>query len=68
MAFDDTKCPCGDKKPAGTMLCEPCEAYLSDRREIREYLDTSLNVELRQHAAVTLLTLARGRKLARRGV
>ena len=62
MAFDDTRCPCGDKKRPGTMLCDACEAWLSDRREIRDYQDSALDVELRQHAAITLLTLARGRK------
>lgn len=65
MSFDDTKCPCGDKKERQTMLCDPCFYWLSDRQEVLDYMDESLSLDYRRQAAIVLLTLARGRKRRR---
>ncbi len=64
MSYEDTKCPCGDKKPTDTMLCDACNAAFADRREMATFKDGSQSVEYRRHAATILLALARGRKRA----
>ena len=62
MSYDGTVCPCGDKKPGGTMLCPGCESAFAEHPSMRSYRDTNLDRELRRHAAITLLTMARDRK------
>jgi hypothetical protein len=62
MSYEDTKCPCGGKKPTDTMLCDDCEKALADRREMATFKDLNASVELRRHAATILVSLARGRK------
>lgn len=64
MSYDDTKCPCGGKKPPSTMLCDECIEAFKDRKELQQYQDNSYTVEFRRHAAIILLTLARKRKRA----
>ncbi len=63
MAYEDTNCPCGDKKLTDTMLCPACQAHFAERRELAEYQDGNLPVEYRRNAAVILVSLARRRKL-----
>ncbi len=43
------------------MLCPACVESFKDRRELREYQDTTLPVDYRRSAAVILLSLARKR-------
>lgn len=62
MSYEDTKCPCGGKKPTQTMLCDECVEHFKDRRELREYQDGTLPLEYRRNAAIILLSLARKRK------
>ena len=62
MAYEDTKCACGDKKPTDTMLCDACNTHLSSRREMAEYQDPALRVDYRRSAAIILVSLARRRK------
>jgi len=62
MAYDDTACPCGDKKPPSTMLCDACMAELADRREMQSFKNDQESPEWRRQAAIILLSLARGRK------
>jgi hypothetical protein len=62
MSYENTVCPCGDKKPADTMLCDECYKAFRDRREMDDYQDPTLPLEYRRHAAVVLVALARGRK------
>lgn len=62
MSYEDTNCPCGGKKPTDTMLCDPCEEHLKDRREMAEYRNLSLPTDYRRSAAVILVSLARRRK------
>lgn len=64
MSYAGTVCPCGEKKPGGTMLCPGCENAFAEHPSMAAFKDTSIDRELRQHAAMTLLTLARGRKKA----
>lgn len=61
MSYEDTHCPCGDKKPTDTMLCDACVEAFKDRKEMATY-NSSEPVEYRRHAAMILLALARGRK------
>ena len=61
MSFDDSKCICGDRKEPGVMLCSACLDALKDRREMAIFKSDD-PVETRRHAAIVLLTLARGRK------
>jgi predicted metal-binding protein len=62
VSYEGTVCPCGDKKPPGTMLCDDCVAHLAHRPEMAQYQDKSLCVDLRKNAAIILITLAKGRK------
>lgn len=58
MSYEGTKCPCGGKKPANTMLCDGCMTAFADHPAMAVFSDRALDVELRRHAAITLLTLA----------
>jgi hypothetical protein len=60
MSFEDTNCPCGGKKDPATMLCDACMDYLKDRKEMAIFMADG-PVEYRRHAAIILLSLARGR-------
>jgi hypothetical protein len=62
MSYENTRCPCGDCKPTDTMLCGDCETHLKDHKSMQAFRDGSAPVEYRRHAAITLLSLARGRK------
>ena len=62
MSYEDTNCPCGDKKERDTMLCQMCMETFKDRREMKTFLDGNEPVEYRRHAASILLALSRGRK------
>ena len=61
MSFENSKCPCGAKKPTDTMLCDECVTHLAHRREMADYQDGKLPVEVRRHAAIILVSLARRR-------
>jgi hypothetical protein len=62
MAYEDTKCPCGDKKPTDTMLCPSCIAHLAERPEMASFQNLKASIEYRRQAAIILVTLARRRK------
>ena len=62
MSYENTNCPCGDKKPTDTMLCDACNAHFADRQEMADYQNGSLNLEWRRNAAIILVTLSRRRK------
>jgi len=61
MSYEDTNCPCGDRKPTDTMLCDACMTDLAGRREMATF-QSGEDVGTRRHAATILLALARGRK------
>jgi hypothetical protein len=62
MAFDDTKCPCGDKKLTDTLLCDACETAFANHPSMRVFKDFTVTDAGRRHAAIVLVTMARGRK------
>lgn len=64
MSYEDTKCPCGDKKIPDTMLCDTCLSAFAHRPEMATFNDGGESVEYRRHAATILITLAHGRKRA----
>ncbi len=61
MSYENKDCVCGDKKPAGTMLCTGCEQAFSNLPEMRTFKDTLASDEVRRPAAIRLLSLARRR-------
>ncbi len=61
MSYEDTNCPCGDRKPTDTMLCATCEKAFGNTREM-EVFKSGLPVENRRNAGIMLLALARNRK------
>ena len=61
MSYEDTTCPCGDKKPTDTMLCDACFAEYAHTREMTVF-KSDLPVENRRNAGIMLLALARNRK------
>jgi hypothetical protein len=63
MSYEDTNCPCGDRKQNETMLCDTCMEHLKDRREMKTFHDHTESVEIRRQAAIILLALARKRKM-----
>lgn len=65
MSYEGTICPCGDKKPTNTMICDVCMSEYSQHPSMACYRDEKNDVENRRHAAQTLLSLARGRKIRR---
>ncbi len=62
MSYEGTTCPCGGKKAPNTMLCDGCMTEFKDHPAMASFTDKKNDVEIRRHAALTLLTLARGRK------
>lgn len=66
MSYEDTNCPCGDKKLPDTMLCSTCETYLAERREMKIFRSDSIP-EIRRHAAIILISLSRSRKRNQEG-
>lgn len=62
MSFEDTKCPCGGKKLTDTMLCSDCETAFKDHPSMKYFNNPAHPIDGRRHAAITLITLARGRK------
>ena len=66
MSYDDTKCPCGSKKPTQTMLCEACVTHLETTTDaayyLRSYQDEKNDHEYRRRSAMRLLSIARRRK------
>ena len=61
MSFEDTNCPCGDRKPPDTMFCDACMDVLKSRPEMKT-LVSDQPITSRRHAAIVLLALSRGRK------
>lgn len=62
MSYDGIVCPCGDKKPSGTMLCDGCEEAFASHPSMSTFKDKRREVEDRRHAATILITMARDRK------
>ena len=62
MSYEGIICPCGDKKPTNTMLCQTCLSIFADHTAMTAFKDDTKGPESRRNAAIILLTLARGRK------
>jgi hypothetical protein len=62
MSYENTACPCGNKKPINTMLCDSCLAQFSSHPATTDMNNAKLPVEVRRHAAITLVTLSRRRQ------
>lgn len=65
MSYEGTICPCGNRKQPNTMLCDECERVFADHPSMRDFKHHT-DIEMRQHAAMTLVSLSRGRKTAGR--
>jgi hypothetical protein len=64
MSFQDNQCPCGAKKPNGTMLCDACETEFASTFEARTLKDTTNDCGQRRSAAIKLLNMSRRRTKA----
>ena len=67
MSYEDTNCPCGDKKERETMLCAACMNAFKDHPAMTVF-ESIMPMEDRKHAALILLRLSRGRKRLARAV
>lgn len=66
MSFENTDCPCGGTKERETLICPECSQYLKDHPAMKSMNNGNNSVESRRHAAIVILSCARGRgKLAR---
>lgn len=61
MSYEDTRCPCGDRKERETMLCGGCVRAFADRGELADYQDKSKPLDWRRNSALVLLALAKKR-------
>ena len=61
MSYENTTCPCRGTKPPDTFLCDECVTAFAGRRETQTMNDATQPVEVRRHAAIVLLSLARSR-------
>lgn len=62
MSYDDVNCPCGERKPVQTMLCDACRADLKDHPAMIRFQATDESTQSRRHDAIILLALSRSRK------
>lgn len=62
MSYEDTKCPCGGKKPCQTLLCDTCLESFKDHPAMRAFNTPDLANDHRRNAAIILITVARNRK------
>lgn len=62
MSYENTKCPCGDRKEPGTMLCNECVSFFSATIEYVAFQNTTLPLHTRRSAAIKLVGMARRRK------
>lgn len=62
MSYENNSCPCGNKKPTDTLLCDDCFSCFSGRKEMAIFAGKA-GPEIRRNAAIILLMLSRRRKL-----
>lgn len=62
-SYEGIICPCGGKKEGGTMLCDACVAAFKEHPSYASIYDKELDVDLRRHAAHTILALAHKRRM-----
>jgi hypothetical protein len=61
MSYENSKCPCGGKKPTSTMLCDDCNSWLANDRDMKIFRDGNQPDWYRRGAAIRLLSIARRR-------
>jgi hypothetical protein len=64
MSYENTACPCGEKKLTDTMLCAACEAAVAGTYDRKAMDDQSNAFELRRQAAMRVLAVSRRRRAA----
>lgn len=62
MIYSNSKCPCGDQKDPGTMVCITCSAFMAHVLEHTAYRDSRLPIHARRAAAIRVLQISRRRK------
>lgn len=65
MSYENTKCPCGDRKEGGTMICETCDELLKPTVEHAAWMNEKLSMHTRRSAAIKVLAMSRRRKVTR---
>lgn len=55
MSYENTSCPCGEKKLTDTMLCAACETVVAGSYDRKAMDDHREPFELRRHAAMRVL-------------
>lgn len=65
MSYENTKCPCGDRKPRQTLICETCQAAFGSTVESAAFQNRRLPIAARRAAAIRLLSYSRRRKTTR---
>jgi hypothetical protein len=62
MSYEDTNCPCGDKKERETMICQQCETTFASTTEVAALKIPDWPFEAKRCAAIRLLAMCRRRK------
>lgn len=60
MSYENTECPCGDKKDRDAMLCSKCLAEFADHPSMKIF-NSDQPAATRRFAAIVLLALSRKR-------
>lgn len=64
MSYENTACPCGEKKRTDTMLCAACETAVAGSYDRKAMDDHHNPFELRRQSAMRVLAIARRRRTA----
>jgi len=64
MSYENTACPCGQKKEPQTMICKACIDHVEEspaRQLLARWQDKDETLETRRGAAVRILEISRRR-------
>lgn len=64
MSYENTSCPCGEKKLTDTMLCAACERAVAGTYDRKAMDDHHNPFELRRQSALRVLAISRRRRTA----
>jgi hypothetical protein len=64
MSYENTSCPCGEKKLTDTMLCAACETAVGGSYDRKAMDDHRQPFELRRQSALRVLSISRRRRTA----
>lgn len=62
MSYENTQCPCGNRKLVETMLCDDCERTFASTLDRKRMDDLTANWSARRGAAIRVLAQARRRR------